>query len=187
MAANKNTGGLAPDFTPPAIEREPMREAAPSFEDHFARAAARMEQLRGVHGNEILDTGTDEFYIDSSDIPPGWDYQWKRVSLLGKEDPAYQVQLARGGWWPVPTKRHPHFMPLDTDSPTITRKGMMLMERPMELTREAQRIERDRARNQVRIKEQQLAQAPAGQFERDNEGSSLASIKKTHVPMPVPE
>lgn len=179
MAASKIPGLGAPEF-----EREPMRE---SFEDHLKRAADRMAVLRGHFGDEILDAGTDEFYIAPSDIPPGWDYQWKRHTLLGKEDPAYQVQLARAGWEPVKTRRHPHFMPDGSKDTFITRKGMILMERPLELTRQAERAERDKARKQVRNKEEQITAAPPGQFDRSNKGDSMTSVKKGYVPMPVPE
>jgi hypothetical protein len=192
MAITKSASGLASAFDPTKasqeperVEREPMRSEP---EDHLQRAAKKLAQMRGLYGDEMLDQGSDEFFVEKSDIPPGWDYQWKRYLLLGKEDPAYQVQLARAGWEAVRTGRHPHYMPYGTpeDEP-IMRKGNMLMERPMELTIEARRIEDARARSQVRVKEQQLTSAPAGQFERDNKGAPLATIKKTHVPMAVPE
>jgi hypothetical protein len=179
MATNQKT----PPFTP-QIEREPMR---PDAEDHVKRAAMRMAELHGHHGEEILDEHDDRFYVPPSDIPPGWDYQWKRLTLLGKEDPGYQVRLARAGWEPVPLSRHAHYMPEGYDGKTIVRDGQILMERPKELTLEAERLERKRARDQVRIKEDQLASAPQGQFERDNKGAPLANIKKNYVPMPVPE
>jgi hypothetical protein len=182
--------GLAPSrdettaYEPPAVERPPMRQ---SFEDHFARAAARIAVLRGHFTDGVVDDSTDEFHIPKSDIPEGWDYQWKRQSLLGKEDPTYEVMLARTGWEAVPLSRHPHYMPEGYVGTTILRRGMLLMERPLEITLEVRRMENKRARNQVRIREQQLTQAPAGQFERDNEGSSLASVKKGYAPIVVPE
>ena len=109
------------------------------------------------------------------------------LTVLGKEDPAYQVSLARTGWEAVPAKRHPEMMPHDYKEAAITRRGMILMERPKEITDEARNIEKKRARDQVRIKEDQLASAPQGQFSRDNKGSSLASVKRGYSPMPVPE
>lgn len=168
----------------PEFERAPLRE---SFEDHLKRAADRMATLRGHFGEEILDEGSDEFFIAKSDIPQGWDYQWKRLTLLGKEDPAYQVHLARAGWEAVPTSRHPHFMPDGCKDYAITRKGMLLMERPLELSEQAQRNEYTKARRQVRQKEEQLATAPQGQFDRDNKGAPLANVKRAYVPMPVHE
>ena len=170
-------------FSPP---RAPLR-AAP--DDARARADARMAELRQLHGDSLADEGTDKFYIDRSIIPDGWDYEWKRHTLLNKEDPAYEVALRRAGWEPVPAGRHPEMMPLGTrpDVP-ITQDGNMLMERPLELSDMARARDFRRARDQVRVKEQQLNEAPhPGQFERHNRGTPLASVKKSMVPMPVPE
>jgi hypothetical protein len=58
-----------------------------------------------------------------------------------QEDPAYAVSLARKGSEPVPADRHPSFMPDGARFATIERKGMVLMERPLELTEEAREIE----------------------------------------------
>ena len=75
-------------------------------------AAIRAEEIRNKMRSEQFDSQMyDEFYIDPSDIPDGWSYEWKRRTVLGAEDPAYQVALARSGCEPVPTSRHPSYMP----------------------------------------------------------------------------
>ena len=107
--------------------------------------------------------------------------------VLNQEDPSYQVHLARMGWEPVPAGRHPEMMPAGTTSKTIERKGMVLMERPSEITNESRMISLRRARGQVRAKEEQLAAAPAGQFERSNKDASLVKVKKSYEAMPIPE
>ncbi len=160
--------------------RQPMRE-----EDPMTRAARRAEELRD-HGALDSDT-TDEFYVDPDIVPPGWTYEWKRKITMGAEDPAYQVHLRKAGWEPVPTARHPELMPLDGRYPVIERKGMVLMERPKEINDEAQHREYQKARNQVRQKEQQLSSADSGQFERSNKGDSLVKVKKTFEHVPIPE
>jgi hypothetical protein len=160
--------------------RAPMRE-----EDPRTRAARRAAELRDHLGD--LDEGTDDFYINPSDIPPGWDYEWKRKLLLGAEDPAYQVALARAGWEPVPTSRHPSYMPNQGSHPIIERKGMVLMERPSEISDEARAIELRKARNQVRQKEAQLNSAEGGQFERSNKDQSLVNIRKSYDSIPIPK
>jgi len=160
--------------------RAPMRE-----EDPRTRAARRAEEIRNHLGG--LDDGTDEFFIDPRDIPPGWSYEWKRKTVLGQEDPAYMVSLARKGWEPVPAARHPHMMPEGYASAAIERKGLILMERPLELTEEQRELDRRAAINQVRQKEQQLAQAPSGQFERQNKDSSLVKVKKSYESIPIPK
>jgi hypothetical protein len=159
--------------------RAPMRE-----EDPRTRAARRAAELRDHLGD--MDEGTDDFYINKDDIPPGWEYEWKRKLLLGAEDPAYQVALARAGWEPVPTARHPSYMPNNGDHPIIERKGMVLMERPSEISDEARAIELRKARNQVRQKEAQLNSAEGGQFERANKDQSLVNIRKSYDSIPIP-
>jgi len=154
-------------------------------EDPRVRAARRAEEIRNHLGT--MDEGTDEFYIDPRDIPPGWSYEWKRKVVMGKEDPAYQVHLARMGWEPVPASRHPSYMPEGTSVATIERKGMILMERPSELSEEARAIEQRRARNQVKQKESQLNSAPEGTMQRTrSDGTALTSIKKSYEAIPVP-
>jgi hypothetical protein len=160
--------------------RNTMRE-----EDPRTRAARRAEEIRNHIGG--LDDGTDEFFIDPRDIPPGWSYEWKRKTVLGQEDPAYMVSLARKGWEPVPAARHPHMMPEGYASAAIERKGLILMERPLELTEEQRELDRRAAINQVRQKEQQLAQAPSGQFERQNKDSPLIKVKKSYEAIPIPK
>lgn len=150
------------------------------------RAARKAAELRS-HRDGNLDDGTDEFFVEPGIIPDGWSYEWKTKTVLGAEDPAHQVKLARDGWEAVPASRHPEMMPAGYKGLEITRKGMVLMERPSEITEEVRQIELRRARLQVRAKEEQLSAAPAGQFERSNKGNDMAKIKKGYEAMPIPE
>jgi len=156
--------------------RPPMRE-----DDSAARAKQRAAELRGHLEGEIVD-GTDEFYIDPSVIPDGWYYEWKRHTIYGAEDPAYQVALARSGWTPVPTSRHPAMMPHATDSAIISRKGQILMEIPQEIYFERKQAEQIKARQQVRHKEAQLAGTPDGTMDRVK-----PDIKKSFQSFPIPD
>lgn len=153
-------------------------------EDSKARAARRAAEIRG-HIGEMND-GTDEFFIDVSIIPEGWSYEWKRKTLWGQEDASYTVHLARMGWEPVPSSRHPEMMPSGWAHNTIERKGLILMERPSEVVDEARNIERRKARSQVRAKEEQLAGTPDGTFTRDHDRVK-PRINKGWEAMPVPE
>jgi hypothetical protein len=157
--------------------RPPMRE-----EDSHAAAARRAAEIRGHLGGD-MDEGTDVFQAPPP--PPGWSYEWKTETVLGQEDPAYQVQLARMGWEPVPAQRHPEMMPTNSKDVNIRRKGQVLMMRPQVITDEARSIERRRARDQVRVKEQQLGQAPEGQFGR-NHPSVQPNIKRGYSPVDIP-
>ena len=90
------------------------------------------------------------------------------------------------GWEPVPASRHPSMMPDSGGYNTIERKGMILMERPEEVTQEARIAEQRRARMQVRQKEEQLNSAPSGQFGRNNKDNSLVKVKKSYEAVPIP-
>lgn len=155
----------------------------PPADDPRARAARRAAELRD-HGS--LDDGVDKYYIDPAIIPDGWSYEWKTFTVLGKENPSYQVSLAHKGWEAVPRSRHPELMPANHRGETIERDGMILMERPLEITQEAQNRDKRAARDQVRSKEQQLNGAPAGQFERDVHPQTKANIKKSYKSIPIP-
>lgn len=168
----------APAVEAPTSDRPSMRPAMRE-EDPRAAAARRAAEIRGHIGD--LDEGTDEFRAPNA--PDGWTYQWKRRVNLGQEDPAYQVKLARDGWEPVPTSRHPETMPHDGKSPIIERKGMVLMQMPTSIIEEKRAIELRRARGQVLGKQQQLSQAPDGHFERT---SKETTIRNTYEPLQVP-
>ena len=166
---------------PPLHDRPAMRPAIRE-DDPRAAAARRAAEIRGHLGS--MDEGTDEFAPPRA--PDGWSYEWKRKTILGQEDPAYQVHLARMGWEPVPTVRHPDMMPGMGAYPVIERKGMVLMQRPTVISDEAREIELRRARQQVKVKEQQLSAAPEGQFER-NDPRVRPSINKGYSPLNVPK
>ena len=159
--------------------RPPVRE-----DDPRSRAKQRAEELRG-HLGDVVD-GTDDFYIPEDAIPEGWSYEWKRHTTYGAEDPTYQVALARSGWTAVPANRHPEMMPHNTESRTILRKGMILMECPKEIIDERKEAELRKARMQVRAKEQQLSGAPDGTMTRDH-AEARPKIKKSYEAMPIPK
>lgn len=161
-------------------KRGGMREENPRV-----RAARRAAELRNHLGD--MDEGTDEFYINPDDVPDGWTYEWKRKLVMGAEDPAYQVSLARAGWEAVPTSRHPSYMPDTGNYPVIERKGMILMERPAEIHEEARARDYRKATGQVRTKEQQLSQSGVGEFERANKDQSLVKVKKSYESIPIPD
>ena len=154
-------------------------------EDPRARAAARAKEIL-EHGN-LNEEGVDEFFIEKDVIPAGWDYEWKRRTVMNEEDPSYQVHLQLKGWEPVPASRHPEYMPMGSKSKTIERKGMVLMERPLEITEATREAERRRAHLQVRTKEEQLSAAPSGTFDRANKDASLVKINRSYEPIAVPE
>lgn len=108
----------------------------------------------------------DKFHVDASAIPDGMSYEWKTHTVTGKEDPSYSVMLRDQGWDPVDASRHPEMVSEGYKGPII-RDGLMLCERPIELTREAQAEDRAAAREVIQTKRQQMGDAPAGTLPRE--------------------
>lgn len=159
--------------------RPNMREESPA-----ERARKRAAEIRGHLGD--LDEGTDEFYVPADFIPDGWTYEWKRYSTLNQIDSSHIRELERKGWAFVPSSRHPSMMAIGDNGNIILRKGLALMERPTEIVEEARYIERRRAADQVRSKEQQLSGTPEGTMTRDHP-QARPSIKKGYEPIPIPK
>lgn len=153
----------------------------PRKEDVAIRAAARSGPVRERKrkGGQLH----DKYRVDN--IPEGMSYEWKRVSVYGKGDPSYDVLMREQGWEPVNSKRHPE-MVADGYDGAIIRDGLMLMERPIELTREAQAEDLAAARDAVSVKKQQLGEAPVGTGPRDHP-SVRPQIHTSYEPMAIDE
>lgn len=120
----------------------------------------------------------NEFEIPLEDIPAGQSYQWNNHTVFGERFPHHEAFMAKQGWEPVPTSRHPHLMPVGTppNEPIIVR-GQILVERPLELTKEALQEGLDKARGEVRMKEEQLYGAPPGTMQRSRDNGSNDFIR----------
>lgn len=168
--------------------RESSREALrpPLREDHLARAEARMAELDG-HLDNIGDA-SDRFYVNPDIIPDGWAYNWKRVAIVGKPDPSYEMATARQGWESVPAQRHSELMPHGYMGDTIDIEGLRLMERPKQIDDMRRTQDQRDAKNQIRIKEQQLGNAPPGTLQReDAKGRSQVRLNKSYENIPIPK
>jgi hypothetical protein len=168
------------------MKADPKPDMRPEMRDESPRAAAERRAAEIMGHVDFSADASDDFYIAPDMVPDGWTYEWKRKTVYNQEDPAYQIQLARMGWTPVPASRHPEMMPSGWQAATIERKGQTLMERPEVITDRVKAKDKEAARNQVRIKEAQLNSAPDGQFGREH--PNLANkVKKSYSPMVVPE
>jgi len=143
-------------------------------------ASIRAEQLRRKMEEDGGNSDVhDDFYIDPRKIPEGWDYNWKRHTVANMPDPAYETELLQAGWETVDASRHPDMVPPGYKGPII-RKGMILMERPKEISDMAKDRENRNARELVYNKERELGIAPKGTFNRDG------GVKKSYSPMDIP-
>jgi hypothetical protein len=128
-------------------------------------AARRTAEFMGQFGGK-LPADQDEYYISPDSIPDAWDYAWRTYTVFNREDPTYQVKLANTGWTAVPASRHPEFLPKGSTVATIVRSGLMLMERPMQITELYRARDHREAIDQVRVKEAELADTKPGQLDR---------------------
>lgn len=142
---------------------------------------AALQRAAEIEENDDRVEGQDKFAFDRRIIPAGWDYQWKTDTVLNQRDPAYQVDLQKAGWKPVPASRHPEMMPVGWTSDFIIRGGQILMEMP-KATVEAARIREKRlALEAVKVKEDQLNSSPPKTFSRRGQTS------REYGPMEIPK
>lgn len=135
-------------------------EAQRDPEHHHGRTRMRKRSAFDV---------VDEFTIPREEIPADLDYNWKRFTVGGQEDPYYIARMREQGWEPVPPERHPNWLPPGYNAQYIIKGGQILMDRPKELTEEARAEDREMARRQVIVAEQKLGRTPKGEMTRDHE------------------
>ena len=160
---------------PAALRRgRPPRNAIRPAE-HVEGVSAREADHEPAHESPRVRTRSrkatvneDMFYIPVEEIPEGSSYEWKRYSVNGQQDPFYLAGMRQQGWEPVDPKRHPNWVPPGYAEPNIIKGGMILMERPIELTQEARRETRALAKQQMVEAEQRLGMTPKDTLTRQH-------------------
>lgn len=127
------------------------------------------------------------FYIPVEEIPEGSSYEWKRHSNVGQENPFYIAQMRSQGWEPVDPRRHPNWVPPGYDKPEIIKEGMILMERPLELTQEAILENHTKATAQIAEAESRLGMAPKNTLSRQHPNLQNRVVKEWGRSVPVEE
>ena len=163
------------------------RETRPGYVDHMDRARRRISELRAQYGD--IDTEESDVYLDRfyAESPPGWTYEWKTHTVFNKTFPHYTTQLLRSGWAPVPANRHRELLYPEYQDESIIIDGLMLMERPKELTDRRRMRERIKATDQVRNSEAKLVEAPAGTAPRDQHRKTQPRVGSTVGPIGIPD
>jgi hypothetical protein len=161
-------------------------ERRPGQEDHAERARKRLAEIRALHGDDddLSETFVDPWFAQA---PPGWTYEWKTHSVFNKENPQYQNMLLRTGWSAVPAHRHRDLTYPGYDGEAIIRDGMILMERPKELTDRVRKREQMKAFDQVRNSEAKLTETPAGHGQRNTGHAFTAPKLSSHVGPVIPD
>ena len=139
----RNTAdGIEVDVTPAAPARQATRSIATGRVEVEGRDGSILSRKRtGAH---------DIFHIPPHLIPPGWDYQWNPYTVMGETQVSSQIAMAENGWRPVPADRHPGFFMPEGYKGNIIRDGLVLEERPMELSMEARHEDKVKADALVR-------------------------------------
>lgn len=139
----------------------------------MARTAQRAEQRANETFRVYRDTG-DKFTIPPELIPDGMTYEWKRLSVLGKEDRRHQIALQRNKWAYVPADREEHeILGSDPTEPDANGKphpyanciivdGLILMERPSYITDIVVQQDHREAKGQIRSQIERLRLVPEG-------------------------
>ncbi len=180
------------------VRIRPQKKQSPreSLRDPAHQPAATATQREPVHEKPArtrrrkLLTHDDQFWLPIEEIPESHkaifdgsmvvSYEWKRWSNLGQEDPFYIAMCREQGWEPVPPSRHPNWVPPGYDKPHIIKGGLILMERPVELSIQAKAEEKQQAKQQVREAEARLGMTPRGELTRSFPGVE-AKITKEYV------
>lgn len=117
----------------PVQAREPVRKLKPG------EVLGRNGEVLARHKNF-----DDPYVVPEHLKEDGWTYQWCRQSTYGKEDRAEQLRMQDNGWRPVPPSRFGH----NDTGDYVVRDGLVLMERPVELTEAARSEEAKKAKTQ---------------------------------------
>lgn len=120
---------------PPRIPREDMRDEPRADLRQEARSDLRFEPRAPRRGNRHM---LDDFYVPPELIPAGRSLNWKAETVAGQPQDSQMHAYYEDGWRPMNSESMPGYMPKDHKGP-IRRKGMVLMERPIEFTQEAER------------------------------------------------
>jgi len=111
--------------------------AKPTHENRMSEgrtAESRAQTLRILNNMEYQNS----LHVPPEIIPPGMDYYWGTISIMGMPRPNRMIELKRKGWEPVPAERHPELAFtefFETNSQMrghIWRDGLVLLERPTE-------------------------------------------------------
>jgi hypothetical protein len=125
----------------------------------------------------------DDFYIAPHLIPKGYSVNWKTTSVLGKPvDDSILQSYYEQGWEPATLEQFPGIMSKNYTGKFIVRKGMMLMIRPEEYTKEALAEDQQAAAEQVRDKLKQLGHTETGELRR-----KVLNVKRGYERPPVDE
>lgn len=173
MARAVKLGVVAPRATPkvdPTVKRGISR--------HPETGRVVVER-NGVSYTRLTTNVGDKFYVHPGDIPDGMSYQWIAVTVMGFQQTQSLASFDMNGWRPVPISRYPgRYAPISKkSSDPIIIEGLMLVERPIELTVEARTEEVMEARNLIRTRNEQFNPRLPGALDGRHRGTGLKASR----------
>lgn len=195
---------VSPATPPPAervVAREPVKTAAEVAAETGTplipgRVVALTRDGKPVQ-RAAAESGVDMFYIPPHLPPAGWSWEYKRETCVGMTDPQYLTSLQQVGWEHVRYESYPGVFAPVIDPATgntmvgpVRKHGQMLMERAIELTKEAQVDERRKADEKVGRADRQYTRldtsgTATAQF--DNTARQASYIRRSTEPVqPLP-
>jgi hypothetical protein len=164
------------------------REVARDGRTAVRRNATIAHDREGNPIHRRRDSVSDPFGIPADLIEQKWDRQWVRVSVHGWEDVDNQVNMQENGWRPISANRpgwEGRFMPPGYTG-AIQKGGLMLMERPIELTQEARQEERRIVRGQTETQRNQFGMALPSGFVADTPAARANTMVRVGKPEATP-
>ncbi len=163
---------------PPPGTRSP--NADPMRDETTLRPTPRAERKRLLPGYQ------DKFHIPANLIPPDVSLNWKRYGTINQPDDQYLASQRMNGWEPAQAEEFPVIAArYGITKGAILVEGMLLMERPMQLTEDAIRDDKEAAGARVAGVRESLVSGPTatGMFERGK-----GDVTRTYeAPMPIPD
>lgn len=147
-----------------------------------------MRDSERTPSGRIKNLSNDIFWYDQAKQPREMDYQWIRETIVGKPDEKNEMgRMMMNGWTPVPADRHPERGIGFKAGEQIRAGGQILMERPREMTEEAQQEDYDRAVRQVTDNFHRLQLDDKDMLPKHRrDGKSLVKLRK-EAPIQVSE
>ena len=175
------------DIDIPGLDNQ---EALPPFKEvKDAVADAKEKQLR-TRTRTSLTVGppTHDTYINFPNIPNDISLNWKLFTANGKEYPFYLQAMRKQGWEPVNPQEHPDWLmlPPGYKEDVVIVDGLILMERPMSLTKEAEADNKAVANQRMREARQRLGMTPDNTLTREHDEVKPRVSEEWNRPLPMP-
>lgn len=143
----------------PAVVPRVSEEASPLPTAVVPRKAISLGDFAGIKRD--VDEGKDHLYVPKELIPDGIAIEWKRQSVLNKEDKKHRAEVWRAGWRYLPSNSEgfaDHFASFVTGD-IFEYEGLVLMYRPKTMSDAAKKEEARKAGSLVQDKMAEMGMA----------------------------